>query len=180
MQVNNNRFAQLAALGMSVFHAGDMANLWHITNQNTLSKTLSRYASSGMIYRIHKGFYSIKKPSDLDPYLVGIKALHGPAYVSCESVLFDNGIINQSPQEITLVGRASKRFAIAGHRFRARKLRDIFLLNDIGITTKNGVRVASLDRAVADMLYFNPKKYFDALNPRLLDNAKKITDAIGY
>lgn len=175
-----DRFSRLATLGESVFHARDLANLWNIRNPQTLHTTLSRYVTSGLLHRIHKGLYSLHQSANIDPRLLGVKALHTPAYVSCESVLFDYGIINQPPQEITLVSGVSKRFTIAHHRFRSRKLRDHFLMNDVGITTQHGVRVASLPRALADMLYFYPKKYFDAPKRIRWGEVRTIADAIGY
>ncbi len=178
----NQRFAILASRGELLFHAGDVATLWRIKNKNTLHKTLSRYVTQGLINRLHKGFYSLKAPSDIDPYLLGVKSLHTPAYVSCESVLFHDGVINQLPTEITLISGVSKRYIVAGKRFRSRKMRVQFLMNDTGIEMKNGVRVATLSRAVADMLYFNPKKYFDASNSKLIDwkLVGNVAKAVGY
>lgn len=176
------RLARIATRGEVVFHASDLANLWGIPNKNTLYKTLSRYVAGGLIYRIHKGLYAVKKVSDIDPLLLGVKAIHAPAYVSCESVLYQKGILNQSPQEITLVSQSSKHFSIAGIRYRSRKMRDEFLFNDAGVEIKDGVRVASLSRAVADMRYFNPRKYFDVGYSSLIpmNKVKEIADAVGY
>ena len=147
-----------------------------------MNTTLYRYEKQGLIHRIHKGLYSLKKISDLDPHLIGIKALHGQSYVSCESVLFAEGAINQKPEAATLVGRVSRRFSAAGIMFRSRKLSDRFLYNEAGIEMKNGVRYASLERAAADMLYFNPLKYFDSALSGLVDWGKviNIAEAVGY
>ena len=176
------RLSLIAARGEVVFHIGDLANLWGIFNKNTLHKTLSRYVAGGLIHRVYKGLYTIKKPGDINPFLLGVKAIHSLAYVSCESVLYQNGILNQSPREITIVSRSSKHFSIAGTRYRSRKMRDEFLFNDTGIETKDGIRTASLPRAVADMLYFNSRKYFDAGDSGIIpwDKVKGIADAVGY
>ena len=176
------RISRIATLGEAVFHASDLANLWGIANKNTLHRTLFRYVAGGLIHRIYKGLYTVKNISEINPFLLGVKVIHSPAYVSCESALYQNGILNQPPQEITLVSRFSKHFSIAGINYRSRKMRDEFLFNDAGIETKNGVRVASLPRAVADMLYFNPRKYFDDGNSDLINwnKVKKIADAVGY
>ncbi|MBI5913466.1 hypothetical protein HY839_03455 [Candidatus Azambacteria bacterium] len=176
------RISRIAALDEALFHAGDAANIWGIKNKNTLHKTLSRYVASGVIRRVYKGLYSIKNISNIDPFLLGIKAIHAPAYVSCESVLYREGVLNQPPREITLVSAYSKHFLIAGTEYRSRRMRDAFLMNDAGIEIKNGVRVASLARAVADMLYFSPKKYFDIGDSALIhwDEVKRVADAVGY
>lgn len=174
----NTRFAALASLGETVFHADDLSVLWGITNKNTLYTTLKRYAAQGLLHRIYNGFYSLKDIADISPLLLGVKALHGYAYISCETILYDAGIINQPPQEITIVSTTSKRFTVGGHRFRSRMLTDKFLYNDTGIEIQNGVRIATATRAIADMLYFHPKKYFDA--PIDLPSVQKIIHDIGY
>lgn len=176
------RITLLAALGEVVFHAEDLANLWNIQNENTLHTTLSRYVKSGVLYRIYNGLYSLKKMSDLDPHLLGLKALHAPGYVSCESVLYDHGILNQPPQEITLVGTKSKRFGVAGYRFRSRQLSDTYLYNDAGIEMNSGVRIATVERAILDLWYFHPKKYLDARESGLIDweKVKDMATLVGY
>lgn len=178
----NRRFADLAKFGQTLFHIDDLSNLWGIENVNTLRKTLSRYALAGLIFRIYRGFYSLKDPREVDPKLLGLKALHSTAYISCESVLFENGIVNQPPREITIVSRASRRYIVGNFQFRSRRLADKFLHNNAGIETRAGVRVATVERAVIDMLYFNPRAYFDAYASSLIDWKKvhELSIQIGY
>ena len=177
---SGERFSRLAAIGEQVFHADDLANLWDIRNASTLHMTLSRYVAQGFMFRIQKGLYSIKKPSDLHPYVVGLKALHGPAYISCETVLFEAGIINQPSRSIAIVSGVSRRFTLAGNDYRSRKLADAFLFNDAGVRIKEGIRVADLPRAVADTLYFNSKKHFDVPSVIPWDAVWNIVRAVGY
>src|ERR1035437_7979635 len=92
---DGKRFAQIAILGAIIFHADDLADLWKIHNKNTLHKTLSRYTKRKLIFRIYNGFYSIKKIKDLDPYFLGIKSLPQSSYVSCESILYEEGILKE-------------------------------------------------------------------------------------
>lgn len=178
----NKRFADLAASGEVVFHAGDLANIWGIKDRSTLAQTLSRYARLGYLKRIYKGFYSLKAPEEIDPYVLGLKSLHTYAYISCESVLAKHGVINQSPFEITIVSNVSRRFNVAGKRYRSRKLADRFLHNTAGIDDILSVPTASLQRAVADLLYFNPKAYFDAHGSNLIDwkEVAHIAATVGY
>ena len=99
---------------------------------------------------------------EIDRLFLGIKILHRYAYVSCETVLFSAGLINQRPTEITLVSNVSKRFSLLGHQYRSRKMNDGELYDMTGITLRDGIRIATPDRAKRDMTYFNPKKYYDA------------------
>ncbi|MSU75792.1 MAG: hypothetical protein EXS55_04755 [Candidatus Magasanikbacteria bacterium] len=177
---SGERFSHLAAMGEVVFHTGDLANLWNIRNTSTLHVTLSRYVLQGLLFRLQNGLYSIKSPIDLPPYLVGLKVLHGPAYISCETVLFDAGVISQPSRSIAIVSGVSRRFTLAGHDYISRQLADAFLFNDTGVNIKDGARIADLPRAVADILYFNPKKYFDVPTAIPWDAVWDIIRAIGY
>ncbi|MBI4272834.1 hypothetical protein HY621_03205 [Candidatus Uhrbacteria bacterium] len=174
------RFSQLATMGEKIFHADDLANIWNIRNPSTLHTTLARYTSQGLMYRVQKGLYSLSKPDNLSPYLLGIKALHGPAYISCETVLFDNGVINQPPHYISIVSGISRRFFLAGTDYRSRRLSDEFLFNDAGIEIRDGIRIASVSRAIVDMLYFNPKKHFDVLTAVNWNEVRTIMPLVGY
>ncbi len=176
----NNRFAELAKIGETIFHSRDLANLWHITDPNTLYTTLKRYAQKKLIFKIYKGFYSLKPLSELDPLLLGVKALHQYCYISTETVLESAGLINQATNKISLVSAISKKFLIHNHHYYCRKLDEKFLFNPAGITEKGGIKIASPERAVADMLYFNPQATFDA--EKLIDwnKVRVIQQALGY
>jgi predicted transcriptional regulator of viral defense system len=182
----NDRFAKLAAMGEQVFHIDDLANIWGITNKQTLRVTLSRYVKAGMLKRIYRGLYAIKDISEIDPRLVGVKAIHGPAYISCETILFDYGVINQVPRVISIMSGSSKAFSIGGRDFRSKKMKPQFLHNDAGIKIENGVRTASLERALADAYYFNPQKYIDAIDKYEVNNLidwdkyEEIINTVGY
>jgi len=158
----DDRFAKIAVLGQIIFHAKDLANLWRIANENTLHATLSRYVKKGLLFRIYKGLYSLKPIDQIDPMLLGIKALHRFAYVSAETVLADAGVMQQNMQEITLVSDVSKRFTIGPHQYRCRKLHDRYLYNPLGIASNGVYKTAAAPRAAADLLYFNRRAHFDA------------------
>jgi len=178
---NLNRFAELARLGEVVFHTGDLANLWQIANKNTLYTTIKRYAAQGLLFPIHKGFYALKQPKEIDPLLLGIKALHRYAYISTETILREQGIIQQELPSITLISNETKRFTVADHAYYSRKLPDKFLYQPHGIiTAATGVRKATSERAVADLLYFNTQAYFDAA--KLIDwkKVRALQKEIGY
>lgn len=176
-----SRFAQLAKLGELVFHADDLANLWHITNANTLYTTLKRYTHKGLLFRIYKGLYAIKPPSQIDPNLIGVKAIHGPAYISTETVLVNQGIMQQALPAITLISSHPKRFSILGTEYYSRALPDVYLYQPLGITTNHlGVRVATTERAIADLLYLNPQAHFDAGQFINWGKVQALQELLGY
>ncbi|MDO8553012.1 MAG: hypothetical protein Q7S01_05855 [bacterium] len=174
------RFAALARMGEIVFHARDAAVIWGITNVNTLHTILSRYARAGLLFRLQNGLYSIKPHHALDPLLIGSKAIHGFCYVSTETVLSRAGIIQQQVLRVTLVSSVSRQFRLAGHNFRSRRLRDIYLFNETGIERAGSVRIASSLRAIADMLHFNPRYHFDASAHIDWSEVNRIQKDVGY
>lgn len=174
------RFYQLAKLGVLVFHIDDLANLWQIKNPNTLRTTLKRYSKEGLLIRIHRGLYSLLPIEKINPQLLGLKALHQYAYLSTETVLAQEGIIFQNILQITLVSSISKKFTIGPYQYQCRQLSDKFLFNDAGILVRDGLQIATLERAVADMLYFNPKYYFDASHLINWTKVRAIQKQLGY
>jgi len=147
-----------------LYHTQDLAVLWGIDN-----------------YKIHKGFYSTVSLDKVDTILLGLIGLHRYGYLSTESVLAKEGLIFQDVKYITLVSDISKRIDVSGHKFLVRQMKDSYLYNETGITMNDeGIKVASVERAVADMLYFNPSYHFDAKNIIDWKKVKEIQNKIGY
>jgi predicted transcriptional regulator of viral defense system len=176
----SGRFRDLAMLGEDVFHVRDLANLWEIRDKNTLHTTLKRYTQMGLLYRIYRGFYSLRPVEDIDPWVLGIKAIHDYAYIGAESILFNEGIINQPPSYVTVISGQSKKYSIGSNNYYSRKMNEIYLYNPDGLLKKKGIMVSAVSRAVVDMLYFNPKYYFD--NDKLINwsEVKRLQKSLGY
>lgn len=174
------RFAQIAKMGILVFHIDDLANLWQIKNPNTLRTTLKRYSQEGLLVRIHRGLYSLLPVTKINPQLLGLKSLHRYAYISTETILAQEGIIFQNITQITLVSSISKKFTIGPNQYTCRQLADKFLFNDAGIIVRDSLQIATLERAVADILYFNPKYYFDAKHLINWSKVRAIQGQLGY
>jgi len=173
------RIDTLLKQDQKLFHTQDLALLWKITNKNTLYTTIKRYLKKKILIPIHKGFYSTVPLEKIDPIRLGVGYLHRFSYLSLESVFGRGGLIFQHSEYITLVSDCSVKFAIGGQRYLVRKLSDRYLNNPAGIIETRGVYVANLERAVADMIYFNPQYYFDRNKINWL-KVKKIQKEIGY
>ena len=156
-----------------LFHTADLALLWKIDNKNTLYTTIKRYVRKGILIPIHKGFYSTVSIDQINPYKIVQGYLQKYCYISCETVLFQHGAIFQKGNYITTVSDISKKITVGNNSFFVRKLKDNYLYNGRGIDNLDGMAVASLERAVADMLYFNPRYYFDN---RKIINWKKVRE----
>ena len=132
------------------------------------------------MFRVYKGMYSLKPIKEIDPFLLGLKALHRFAYVSTETVLVQKGIILQNIAVVTLISDVSRSFSIASHKYRCRKLKDKYLYNPAGIITQGDIKIATVERAVADMLYFNPRAHFDGAGMINWSKVRDIQKEIGY
>lgn len=160
-----NYTTQLLRANRTLFHTQDLRVLWGISNSNTLYTTIKRYVQREVLFPVQKGLYSTVPLSKLDPWALGVVAVHAYAYISCESILAKTGYINHIPEVITLVGSQVKKFELDGKRFVVRQLADQFLFRPEGVTVENGVRQATAVRALADLLYFNPHTQLDASVP---------------
>ncbi len=165
--ITASRIALLSRTQETIFHIGDLANLWNIEDKNTLRVTLKRYVDIKLLYRIQRGFYSLIAIEKLDPLLVGSKAIHRFCYLSTESILFEEGYISHKPSVYTFVSEKNIQYSFTGGKFMSnfhvisRQLKSQYLYNDEGTYTFNGIQKARAERAICDMLYFNPKYTFD-------------------
>ena len=146
-----------------LFHTRDLALIWEIENNNTLYTLIKRYVKKGVLLPIHKGLYSTIPLEKIDPLVLGMSFIHRFAYLSCEYILGQEGVIFQQSPYITLVSSISKKFVVAKHQFLIRKMKDEFLHNPAGLKEENNCQKATLERAIADLLYFNPHCHFDSL-----------------
>ncbi|MEJ2600438.1 MAG: hypothetical protein P8Z00_19035 [Anaerolineales bacterium] len=154
--------------------------MWDITNKNTLYTTIKRYVKKGILIPIYKGLYSTVPPQQLNPLHLGKAIIHRYSYLSTETVLEQAGVIAQATYAYTFVSSLSKRVTVDSMSFLIRKLKDEYLYNPAGIVDQGGVFVATLERAVADMLYFNPKYHFDVPQSIDFDKVKSLQKKVGY
>ncbi len=174
------RISELIQLDKKVVHTNDLAILWRITNKNTLYTTITRYIDRGVLLPIYKGLYSTVPIEMLDPLELGKALIHRYAYLTTESVLELAGIISQSVRDYTFATDQSKRIAVGRWSFRYRKLKDVYLHNPAGILFQDGSFIATTERAVADMLYFNPRYHFDVQEAIDFEKVRSLQKEIGY
>jgi predicted transcriptional regulator of viral defense system len=160
--VRVNRLSQLLRSDRKLFHTQDLALLWSVENRNTLYTVIKRYLRKGVLIKITKGLYSTLPPGEIDKFKLGSSLIHKFCYVSCETVLEKEGLINQKIYPITFVSSVSQKIEFMGREYIYRKLKPEILLDPEGVEKKDGYFMATRERAVRDMLYFNPRYYFDS------------------
>ena len=174
------RIDTLIKLDRKLYHTNDLAICWKIINKNTLYTAIKRYIKRGILIPVKKGLYSTIPLVQLDRQNLGIALIHKYCYLSTESVFVKNGIITQNNFHTTFISSVSAKIAVSDWQFLYRKLKDEFLYNQEGIYSENGVYMATTERAVADMLYFNPTYHFDLLENIDFNKVKDIQKKVGY
>lgn len=171
---------KLLKLDRRLYHSNDLAILWGVTNKNTLYTTIKRYVKKGVLIPVFKGLYATVPIAQLNPLELGQAIIHRFAYLTTESVLARQGIIAQATYQYTFVSSISKKVTVGGMTFLYRKLQDTYLNNPAGIDSNDGTFVATVERAIADMLYFNPNYHFDLSESIDFEKVKKIQKEVGY
>ena len=176
--VSAKRISVLVSTEQQLFHTHDLAMLFGIQNANTLRVTLHRLIHAGILHHLQRGLYSILPPKKIDPILLGGTGLHRFSYLTTESVLRDEGYILQDIDVITFASSVSRTFEISGHRFVSRRMHPRFLHHLSGIKRSGGVLRATVERAIADMLYFDPWYHFD--HPVDWESVSALQKEIGF
>lgn len=144
----------------SVFSTDQLALLWQETTRSKVQDRARYYLKNELLYPIRKGFYA--KGDNYNKLEFAIK-LYTPAYISLETVLAREGIINQYYESIFVVSYLSKEIEIDGQNYIYKKIKDIALNNHKGVNYKNNVWIASKERALLDTIYLYPDYHFDNL-----------------
>jgi predicted transcriptional regulator of viral defense system len=174
------RINELLKLDRKIYHSNDLAIIWGINNKNSLYTLIKRYTQKGILIPIYKGLYSTVPLSQLDPLELGRAVIHRYTYLTTESVLAQAGVISQATYIYTFVSDIPKKVTVGSTSFLFRKLKTTYLNNPIGIINQNGIFIATTERAVADMLYFNPKFHFDVPDNIDFEKVKFIQKQVGY
>lgn len=151
----------------TVFRLNEIAMLTGETNFKSLNQKLNYYVRTGKLQNPRKGIYA-KSEYNREELACSV---YTPSYISLEYVLQKSGIIFQYDSRITVISYLSRNIEIENQVYDFRKLHDRLLVNTSGIERKqNHINIATAERAFLDLLYLEPKFYFDNLNP--LDKQK--------
>ena len=175
-----DKLSLLLKSGRILLHTQDLALLWGIQNRHNLRITISRYIKRGILFKIFKGLYSTTPIDQIDRHQLGPILVHRFCYLSCEPILEEYGVINHKVFPLIYVSSVSKRIELNGSFYVYKQMKAEFLLNPEGVILKDGLYKASLERAVADIQYFNMNVYYDS--PSLIDweRVKDIKERVGY
>jgi hypothetical protein len=150
----------------SVFRLTDISMLIGETNFNSINQKLNYYVRNKKILNPRRGIYSKLAYSHEEL----ANKIYTPSYVSLETVLSQNGIIQQADYAITSISYLSRQIKIADKIFSYHKFKGEMLVNPLGIKRINNVNIAIPERAFLDLLYLGKQYDFniDTLNKKLI------------
>lgn len=144
----------------SVFTFKDISLMWRNTDQKAVIAGINYYVSTGQLYRIRRGIYAKDKNYDKTELACRI---YTPAYVSFETVLTRAGINFQYYGQIFISSYLARQIVADGQVYQYRKIKNALLTDSAGVLNKDGIAIATPERAFLDTLYLNTDYHFDNL-----------------
>jgi len=146
--------------GRTVFTFKDISMMWRNTDQKAVIAGINYYVSTGQLHRIRRGIYAKDKNYDKTELACRI---YTPAYVSFETVLTRAGINFQYYGRIFIASYLAREIVVDGQVYQYRKIKNTLLTDSAGVLNKDGIAVATSERAFLDTLYLNTDYHFDNL-----------------
>ncbi len=146
---SSNRLKILMDSGKTVFTPQDLRTLWEDGMLNAKTNAV-RMVAKGLILRIAKGYYALNKQYNV--YELANRMVT-PSYVSFQSALAYAGISFQVRNQIECAARANARKKRGTILYVYYVLKDDLFFNLDGIRIKEGISIASPERAILDSLY---------------------------
>lgn len=145
------KLLKLSNSGKTVFSTADLMLMWGIENKSTLWVDISRALKKGYLKHIRRGLYSLDGVKVNELELAG--KLKKNSYISFETVLLKNGVINQWYS--TYFSASDRKLNIKNNdrNFDYRRLSEDILNNRLGIKNEGYYFIASTERAICDYFY---------------------------
>ena len=144
----------------TVFTFKDISLMWRNTDKKSVIAGINYYVSTGQLHRIRRGIYAKDKNYDKTELACRI---YTSAYVSFETVLTRAGINFQYYGQIFIASYLAREIVVDGQVYQYRKIKNTLLTDSAGVLNKDGIAIATSERAFLDTLYLNTDYHFDNL-----------------
>ena len=145
----------------TIFSTKEVALLWGESNATVVSRRLNSYAQVGKLVRVRRALYA--KDRNYNQWELATR-IYTPAYISFETVLAVEGIVFQFYGNIFVASYLEREINADGQKISLVRMKDYVLSNIAGIIHKDGVAIATKERAFLDRLYVSKKYHFDNLS----------------
>ena len=155
----------------TVFSTKDVALLWGEEKERKISGRLYKYVKAGKLVKVHRGIYA--KGKDYNRFELATR-IYTPSYISFETVLTRTGINFQYYGNIFVATYVTREIEVDGHRVLFIRMKDYVLSNTSGIEHKDGIAMATKERAFLDRVYISKDYHFDNLDSLDFDKVFEI------
>jgi predicted transcriptional regulator of viral defense system len=170
-----NKIIKNKAKDQTVFTTIEIKQLCNIVSEIELYSSLIYATNKGYLYRISRGIYSINRDYSRIEFA---NKFRNPSYISLYTVLNLNGVVFQPYSTINIITNRSEEAEIDGQKYIYRKIKDEILLNPFGIIDKEGIHIATSERAICDKLYLDGDEFFDNLREINFELMKEINEKV--
>ena len=158
----------------TVFTLQSLMMLTECSDTKKLTKSLHYYAKGGKLLNPRKGIYTKLKYDEQEMAC----SLFRPSYISLEYVLGRAGVVFQWDDTVTSVSYLSRDVIVDGKTYRYRKINPEIWVGMEGIEQRDGVAIATPEKAFLDTVYLSAGNcYFDNLRPLSI---KKINELLPF
>lgn len=151
----------------TVFTLSEIASFDASYSGKKLNSALKYLIKQKELVRIARGIYALNKNYSKFEFANKFRI---PSYISFYTVLVNSGIVFQPYSSIFVASKRSEEKEIDEQKYIYRKIKDKILLNPLGIVTRKQTSIASVERAICDIIYLDGVQYFD--NTRNIDFEK--------
>ena len=144
----------------TIFSTKDVALMWGVEAENTVRVRLNSYVKSGKLIRIYRGIYA--KDKNYNRFELATR-IYTPSYISFETVLTREELIFNTTV-IFVATYVTRDIEVADQRISFVRMKDYVLSNTTGIEHKNGIAMATKERAFLDRIYISKDYHFDNLD----------------
>ncbi|MDR0650607.1 MAG: hypothetical protein LBG59_04310 [Candidatus Peribacteria bacterium] len=160
-----DNLVQLISTHSTVFSFQELKQILKIPSDAGLKSFLQRAKEKKALSNPFKGFRALP---NYDPRELACK-IRPQAYISCETVLFKEGVFFQFyGNTVSCISTRSEQYILDEKYLIYYKIKPEILHNSVGIRTYERYRVATPERALCDYMYLNPRGVIDApesINP---------------
>ena len=142
----------------TVFTIADIKMILGVNDSKSIYNALSYAVEKKELYKISNGIYSYDQSYSRNEF--GNK-FRTPSYISLYTVLQEEGVVFQPYSSISLISNRSEKININKQEYIYRKIKDSILLNPLGIRERDGINIATKERAICDKIYLDGLEYFD-------------------
>lgn len=142
----------------TVFSTKDVVLMWGEQNKAIVTQRLDRYVKAGKLIRVRRGFYV--KDEKYNRLELATR-IYTPSYISFETVLTREGVNFQFYGNIFVASYVSREITVGDQRVKYIRMKDDVLSETKGIEHKEGIAMATKERAFLDRLLITKDYHFD-------------------